>query len=1543
MDRINSDNFNINLPNSALNSNSNNNIAQLSIDPLGVNPLTSLNFHVQTEVLDLDTVDEVSLEDKVTEKNINAMIKLINDDYDEQKKNYEEIKKYGETEKNNLDNKFNNLLNPNQSTNQEVPEQEAGTSKEIKEKITTIETETGENYKDLNDFFTKYNESKKQDQVNDNMIAPGESGTDIYQNKVSAMTKFVKENFGFDKVEDFEKYYNEINNTISSTKQAIDFIEHCKQTTKYDLTTKLDDYQNYEAPKINKEDFSYDQTGTDGTNQITYNGNGCPLDALKVFKENYQGNLNGIDSKIYDLYEASQANPELGKLYSYIYNTKGKEAAAEYLEIMEDDINKIEGQKHAAEFLNSLNKKDNADTLDAISNHLKVSGKGLVDGVDSYFDGLAAWLSTSNQRTADDYEKMYIIQALMSQSDKENAGLITLAEGKYKNNSQTPGVIEKYQIDYTEDYAGKFLGDNYQISQSIGNMLPSILMSTVSPVAGTVSMGVSAGGNSYHQALVEGYSVGKSLFYGVVSGASEALLEKFMGGIPGLSDVNVTSFKTFAQAVVKEGIEEGSQEYIDALARAGIFKEGIDLSETTKNAIKSGIYGMITAGIMNSGSLATNSIKNIKNNKPNTSIDVNTNNNADKLNLKDLKYDTYKATSNALAYLESNLKKYVYKDTSSIPGLNQQIKDNGLYHFTDESSADAIMSSNYIKSSGVISSYGTKKTFFFNGIPEVGAIASNLDKIPLKTTAVKVDATENIIDSKKLKVRSLDDQAISYDGNFDLSNTNTTKEYFVLEKVDDELKYKKVSKEEYDSYQNTPEGQQLQEFLNNKSNVNAIKYDFLQNLQNKNISGSTNIINNNYKQKFFDQLLFDKNSELGDNSAVVNKLYNTFCEVYESGDKISKNIISAFLKTKETIQIFPSDTQSAYLEAFGALQLEPGIDNNALLHEIGHYYYHQLLGEQIPEHFDSVIANAKKHALGQKNIDFVFNGKEFENARYLNLLEEICSSENKSNADLGVMSDILSGIHLGAPLTGPNGPLVLPYGHSSQYYTKRNMEVKLENINYNKVFDEQFANFFSLYMNNKTEQIEVLRKFLGDDWYNSMMDTLMKINDISTNINTNTNANLNINNNSFSNSISVNSNNNNTNYNSTTILDNAINIINNKYGIGVGFVQLREYLLTNNSSFLTRDGNVRNIVTKLDKKDIFNYLDKIVLDYDKGVIGNDVITTYQVNELRQYIEGLREYYPDNKIDKAKTIFNKLENHFEQYNFNNKNFGADQGVAKQQITYTANMKYVTQYYDSVKKSFMRKYNMSNSDASRLVTGFDNTGACSYAATANEIFASYKDRPADFMQDFGYPMYTMVDGKQTLNSLELLTDLYLFENHTDNGGRLFTTTADGRTITTALGLSSQLDLFNRNILSTEEQMYMSFGGMGKSVYLIDKFLKSKNSSLSYKSEVVIDSFDTKKVLSDSDIENIKENVSEKVINGYQIELDFFSHQNPIYMKNLSGGMDCSTSTWNEGGGHAVFVTNMTDEGFIVSSWGEKYLISFSDLKTGSFTLNASKINK
>lgn len=233
------------------------------------------------------------------------------------------------------------------------------------------------------------------------------------------------------------------------------------------------------------------------------------------------------------------------------------------------------------------------------------------------------------------------------------------------------------------------------------------------------------------------------------------------------------------------------------------------------------------------------------------------------LNIKNLNYADVGMPEAAAARLTSNAKRYIYNDTNDFIGLNSRIADNGLYHFTDV--PDAILNSGYIKATGeklkgplgyLGPAYGNAKTFFFEGIPDVGAFATNLDDIPLKTTAIKINPTSDILDSSKLRIRNLDDGAIAWDGRFNLLDQNPTKQYFVLTVDNGKLKYMNVPESIYNSYDSSAAGRQLSDFLSNKKNIQAIKDDYLVNssLRSTNAKVSNNITHTSIFDKLNDLL-----------------------------------------------------------------------------------------------------------------------------------------------------------------------------------------------------------------------------------------------------------------------------------------------------------------------------------------------------------------------------------------------------------------------------------------------------------------------------------------------------------------------------------------------------------------------------------------------------------------------------------------------------------------------------------------------------------------
>lgn len=429
-------------------------------------------------------------------------------------------------------------------------------------------------------------------------------------------------------LESLETAKEELNQQIFDIEEKQKLAKNNKDSAKYDYLGYLQEFNTFTEKKPTQEElndivYSIDYTEFSYTDYHIKHPNISPTQYVKMLYEKYGDTYNikitGIDNikDIRAIVEVSDDIPNFKKVYEYLYN-ESPEKADEYIKDIKYEINNIRGQLEANKFLSTLGEKDGSkDKLEAVANELGITKEGLIDGISSFGSGVyytgealltgLGLIEENRVTSASEYKKMYILQALTSEAQKEKAGLITKNENNEYTNTDSVCLI-----DYTKNYSGIFLSNNYEISQGIGNMLPSVLLSAACPMAGSVAMGVSAGGNSYHQAMVEGYDYANSLLYGIASGSTEAITEKFLGGLPGLSDVEVNSVKTWLKAIAKEGNEEVYQNFIDIAFRATLLGEKIEIP-TTKEEFTSFLeeqgktwgYGAITAGIMQSPQLLT--------------------------------------------------------------------------------------------------------------------------------------------------------------------------------------------------------------------------------------------------------------------------------------------------------------------------------------------------------------------------------------------------------------------------------------------------------------------------------------------------------------------------------------------------------------------------------------------------------------------------------------------------------------------------------------------------------------------------------------------------------------------------------------------------------------------------------------------------------------------------------------------------------------------------------------------------------------------------
>lgn len=426
----------------------------------------------------------------------------------------------------------------------------------------------------------------------------------------------------------------ELKDTKAQLESTLNMTYNLQASAKYDYLAYLKDYNDYSENEITQADI--DDLDKYKSNKVLHweaeMGGGKYEYDYKKYVEDHPGvtpaefvrlieksnpdkeyivkGVNNLED-IQTMIEIEEKYPDLAKKYSFLYE-QDPESAKQYLKDIKYELNNFKGQLAAKEFLDTLAEAgDDEDAIDeAIYNEFGVHVKGVEDGLDTFFKGLyhaGEGLLGIENRTMDasEYEKMYILQALSSKKSKQELGLID-ENGKATDQNAI--------IDYSKEYTGPFLSNNYEISQGIGNMLPSVLLSMVNPAAGSIALGVSAGGNAYHDAMIRGADYTSAIIYGLVTGSSEAISERILGGLPGLSEVQVTGWGSLLNAMRKEANQEMFQGVFDSIFRAQLLGEPLpsnwdEFKDYALDIGKQGLYGAITAGYMQLPSVAIFSIK----------------------------------------------------------------------------------------------------------------------------------------------------------------------------------------------------------------------------------------------------------------------------------------------------------------------------------------------------------------------------------------------------------------------------------------------------------------------------------------------------------------------------------------------------------------------------------------------------------------------------------------------------------------------------------------------------------------------------------------------------------------------------------------------------------------------------------------------------------------------------------------------------------------------------------------------------------------------
>ena len=179
-----------------------------------------------------------------------------------------------------------------------------------------------------------------------------------------------------------------------------------------------------------------------------------------------------------------------------------------------------------------------------------------------------------------DYPVLREIAALGS-SAARGAELVLYGAGSIFADIDAPDVTadEYAMASLRERNKGTFAGFMVGAAQNIGNMAPSLAGYAVNPTLGVSATFLNARGNAYVEAKREGFTHGQAWIYSTLVGASEAGLEKVLGGMGGiakgalpeklLAKIPETNsifwklVKDFGINASSELIEENLQNYLD--------------------------------------------------------------------------------------------------------------------------------------------------------------------------------------------------------------------------------------------------------------------------------------------------------------------------------------------------------------------------------------------------------------------------------------------------------------------------------------------------------------------------------------------------------------------------------------------------------------------------------------------------------------------------------------------------------------------------------------------------------------------------------------------------------------------------------------------------------------------------------------------------------------------------------------------------------------------------------------------------------------------
>ena len=232
----------------------------------------------------------------------------------------------------------------------------------------------------------------------------------------------------------------------------------------------------------------------------------------------------------------------------------------------------------------------------------------------------------------------------------------------------------------------------------------------------------------------------------------------------------------------------------------------------------------------------------------------------------------------------------------------------------------------------------------------------------------------------------------------------------------------------------------------------------------------------------------DENDPRGVNTEAMDRFIQMLRQHQKSEDPRIVAIADNFeniSKLAPNFTIFQTDNPDncMFMPKFKVYQIAKDSNMMTASHEFGHAVLSIMNDTKVPENYGEVIARAKQHSISSENKKY-----------FMSYVEYLCgkteNKEDRTEAEKGPLSDIMSSIfqRQGLRIGTPDNVCLFPAYHSREYY----FDEKNGEPNQRKIFDEDFANYYVLKVNNCTQEIETIRRLFGDEFINVLDAELEK-------------------------------------------------------------------------------------------------------------------------------------------------------------------------------------------------------------------------------------------------------------------------------------------------------------------------------------------------------------------------------------------------------------------------------------------------------------------